>query len=309
MSPAQHLATKTLRQRDRFVMTSGISVGRFRLWRMNGHSQLKTLAAVPCHGACWSQVATLTLVRLRVRQADWLRKEFPLVNTKSKLEISAADDIALVHAAKEGDTAAFGELVNRYTQAAFRVAMHILNSREDAEDVVQEAFLSAFQHIDRFEERARFSTWLTRITVNAALVKLRSARRAVLVSTSQEAEDGTTLEDKIADWKPNAEQLYSRAELRKILARVIASLPHSYRVVFLFRDVEGLSTAETAEMLGLTVANVKSRLVRARLFLRDRLSRYFEQDREVPLPLLFGEQVGSDISQLLSTRNHSMPTF
>ena len=218
-----------------------------------------------------------------------------MTNRIQQSEYRTVEDIALVHAAKEGDTIAFGELVNRHTPAAFRAAMHIMNSREDAEDVVQEAFLSAFQHIDRFEERARFTTWLTRITVNAALVKLRGARRAVLVSTNQEMEDGTTVEDRVADWKPNAEQLYSRAELRDILERTIASLPHMYRVVFLFRDVEGMSTAETAEMLGLTTANVKSRLVRARLFLRDRLSRYFAHKQGPSSPSFFREQIASEL--------------
>jgi len=160
--------------------------------------------------------------------------------------------------------------------------------REDAEEVVQDSFFKAFQHLRDFEERARFSTWLTRITVNAALVKLRSLRRAATISMDQEANEGSTLADKVADWKPNPEQLYSRTELREILQRALASLPHSYRVVFLLRDVEGVSVADTAEMLGLSVPDVKVRLFHARLKLREHLSRYFERGRiatELSLPL------------------------
>ena len=207
---------------------------------------------------------------------------------KTQQDIETSDDVALVHAAKEGDMAAFEQLVTRHTAMIFRVAMHIMSSREDAEDIVQDAFLKAFQHLQRFEERSRFSTWLTRIAVNAALMKLRSSRRATTISIDQEADEGSTLADKVADWKPNPEQLFSRTELREILQRALASLPDSYRVVFLLRDVEGVSVADTAEMLGLSVPNVKARLFRARLDLRDHLSRYFERGRnatESSLPL------------------------
>jgi RNA polymerase sigma-70 factor (ECF subfamily) len=198
---------------------------------------------------------------------------------KTQCELDASDDVALVHAAKQGDMAAFEQLVKRHTALIFRVAMHIMASREDVEDIVQDAFLSAFQHLQRFEERARFSTWVARIAVNTALMKLRSLRRVTTISIDQEAEEGGALADKVADWKPNPEQLYSRAELREILQQALASLPDGYRVVFLLRDVEGLSVADTAEMLGLSIPNVKARLFRARLKLRERLSPYFERSR------------------------------
>jgi RNA polymerase sigma-70 factor (ECF subfamily) len=207
---------------------------------------------------------------------------------KTQQDIDTSDDVALVHAAKQGDMAAFEQLVTRHTAMIFRVAMHIMSSREDAEDIVQDAFLKAFQHLQRFEERSRFSTWLTKIAVNAALMKLRSSRRATTISIDQEADEGSTLADTVADWKPNPEQLFTRTELREILQRALASLPNSYRVVFLLRDVEGVSVADTAEMLGLSVPNVKARLFRARLNLRDHLSRYFERGRnatESSLPL------------------------
>ena len=210
-------------------------------------------------------------------------------------ELDTCDDLALVHAAKQGDMAAFEQLVKRYTAMAFRVAMHIMNSREDAEDIVQDAFLKAYLNLERFEERSRFSTWLTRIAVNAALMTLRSSRRATTVSIDQEADEGNPLADKVADWKPNPEQLYSRTELRAILQRALASLPHAYRVVFLLRDVEGVSIADTAEMLGLSIPNVKARLFRARLMLREQLSRYFARGSNVTRVSLPLKQIVSDL--------------
>ena len=216
-------------------------------------------------------------------------------NTKIQRELNPSDDLALVDAAKQGDMAAFEQLVKRHTAMIFRVAMHIMASPEDAEEVVQDAFLRAFQHLQDFEGRARFSTWLTRIAVNAALMKLRNLRRATTISLDQEADDGSTLADKVADWKPNPEQLFSRTELREILQRALASLPHSYRVVFLLRDVEGLSVADTAEMLGLSIPNVKARLFRARLKLREQLSRYFERGRNATRASLPLKQIVSDL--------------
>jgi RNA polymerase sigma-70 factor (ECF subfamily) len=162
--------------------------------------------------------------------------------------------------------------------------MHIMNSYEDAEEIVQDAFLRAFQHLHDFEERARFSTWLTRIAVNAALMKLRTLRRGTTISMNQEMEEGGTLADKVADWKLNPEQLYSQGELRAILQWALTSLPHGYRVVFLLRDVEGVSVADTAEMLGLTIPNVKARLFRARLKLREHLSQHFNRGSGAAAP-------------------------
>jgi RNA polymerase sigma-70 factor (ECF subfamily) len=214
---------------------------------------------------------------------------------KTQCALDTSDDIALVHAAKQGDMAAFEHLVARHTAMIFRVAMHIMASREDAEEVVQDAFLRAFQHLQDFEGRARFSTWLTRIAVNAALMKLRNLRRATTISLDQEADEGGTLADKVADWKPNPEQLFSRTELREILQRALASLPHSYRVVFLLRDVEGVSVADTAEMLGLSIPNVKARLFRARIKLREQLSRHFARGRNATGPLLPLKQIFSDL--------------
>lgn len=196
-----------------------------------------------------------------------------------KTQPTLNDETTLVRSAKAGDMAAFDQLIERHTAMVFRVAMHILASREDVEDVLQDSFLRAFQNLNGFEERARFSTWLTKIVVNSALMKLRSSRRWVTASLDEESEDASSLIDAVADWRPNPEQLYRESELREILERALASLPEGCRIVFALRDIEGLSTVETAEMLELNVNNVKSRLLRARLRLRSQLSQYFERNR------------------------------
>ncbi len=195
-------------------------------------------------------------------------------------ETKADDELALVHAAKAGDMEAFEQLVQRYDRNVFRIANHITRNTEDAEDVVQEAFLKAYQHLDRFQENSKFYTWLVRIAVNEALMKLRRRKSDRTVSIDQDVEtEEDTIPREIADWSPNPEQLYGTDELRDILTKTIQGLPPGFRTVFVLRDVEGLSTEETAEALDLSVPAVKSRLLRARLQLRERLSRYFKQKR------------------------------
>jgi RNA polymerase sigma-70 factor (ECF subfamily) len=202
-----------------------------------------------------------------------------MLTLMTHLDINTCDDITLVRAAKEGDIAAFEQLITRHTAMIFRIAMHILASREDAEDITQDAFLRAFQNLSTFEERSRFSTWLTRIAVNSALMKLRVLRRSTTTSLDEELDESSALVDTVADWRPNPEQLYRQTELNEILLAGLASLPEGCRSVFLLRDVEGFSTADTAEMLKLSIGNVKSRLLRARLKLRARLSKHFERDQ------------------------------
>ncbi len=189
-----------------------------------------------------------------------------------------SDELMLVRAAKNGDMGAFEELVKRYDRNVFRIAQHITQNREDAEDVVQDAFLKAYGNLNQFQEQSKFYTWLVRIAVNEALMKLRRRRPERMVSLD---EDVKTEEDSIprevADWSPNPEQQYNQAELKQILSKTINGLPPSFRTVFVLRDVEGLSTEETAEALNLSIPAVKSRLLRARLQLRERLSKYFKR--------------------------------
>ena len=200
------------------------------------------------------------------------------MTTNTKREQAASDDSGLVYSAKQGNMAAFEELVARHTPMIFRVAMHIAGSREDAEDIVQDAFFRAFQHLQQFEERARFSTWLTRLDVNEAFGKLRRSQRRPTIPIEDVAVDGMSLGDRIADWRPNPEQYYDASQLRDLLQKALVSLPDHYRVVFLLRDIEGLSIADTAGTLGLSVPCVKARLLNARLKLRENLSPHFDHN-------------------------------
>ena len=187
-------------------------------------------------------------------------------------------DVALVARARAGDVSAYDTLVRKYERQIFRIAQHITQNREDAEDVMQDAFLKAYEKLDQFQGNAKFYTWLVRIAVNESLMRLRKRRSGKMVSIDEdlETDEGTVPRD-LADWAPDPEQNYSTAELADILRRTIQGLPRGFRVVFALRDIEGLSTEETAEALGLSVPAVKSRLLRARLQLRERLSRYFRR--------------------------------
>ena len=189
-------------------------------------------------------------------------------------------DVALVASARTGDVQAFETLVNKYDRQIFRIAQHITQNREDAQDVVQDAFLKAYEKLDQFQGNSKFYTWLVRIAVNESLMRLRKRRTGKMVSIDDdiETEEGSVPRD-LADWSPNPEQNYGQAELAEILRKTIQGLPHGFRIVFVLRDVDGLSTEETAETLGLSVPAVKSRLLRARLQLRERLSRYFRQKK------------------------------
>jgi RNA polymerase sigma-70 factor, ECF subfamily len=190
-------------------------------------------------------------------------------------------DIALVERAKAGDSAAFEQLVRQYDRQIYRTALHITQNREDAEDITQDVFFKAFQKLEQFQGNSKFSTWLVRIAVNESLMRLRRRKTSKTVSMDQdvETEEGAIPRD-FAEWRPNPEQIFSQSELGDILRKTIAGLPPGFRTVFTLRDIENLSTEETAEALGLSVPAVKSRLLRARLQLRERLSRYFRKKKE-----------------------------
>jgi len=187
-------------------------------------------------------------------------------------------DEDLVQLAKSGDGGAFPELVKRYSRRIFRVARNITNHDEDSEDVLQETFMKAYTHLETFQGNSKFYTWLVRIAMNEALMKLRKRRTGKLVSLDEELSTGDdTMVREIAVWEGNPEDLYSQDELREILDKTIASLPEGFRTVFVLRDVEELSTEETAEALELSIPAVKSRLLRARLQLREKLTRLFKK--------------------------------
>ena len=200
-------------------------------------------------------------------------------NVRDKDE-AAIQEMALVQAAKAGDVQAFEQLIKKYDRNVFRIAQHITQNREDAEDVLQDAFLKAYENLEQFQGNSKFYTWLVRIAVNESLMKLRKRRTGKMVSIDEDiqTEEGS-MPREIADWSPTPEQNYRQSELADILQKTINGLPAGFRTVFVLRDVEGLSTEETAEMLNLSVPAVKSRLLRARLQLRERLNRYFKKKR------------------------------
>src|ERR1700757_3021498 len=199
---------------------------------------------------------------------------------QNKLTGPVSEELTLVQAAKRGDDSAFEELVRRYDRNVFRIAQHITQNREDAEDVVQDAFLKAYGNLHQFQGQSKFYTWLVRIAVNEALMKLRRRRPERTVSLDEDVKtEDDSLPREVADWSPNPEQQYSQSELHDILTKTIQGLPPSFRTVFVLRDVEGLSTEEAAEALDLSIPAVKSRLLRARLQLRERLNKYFRQSK------------------------------
>lgn len=188
------------------------------------------------------------------------------------------DEAALVNQARAGDAQAFSELVNQYERKIFRLAKHITGSDEDAEDVLQEAFLKAYEHLGEFQGNSKFYTWIVRIAVNEALMKLRKRKTDRTVPLDEPVDTGEeVMVREIAVWDVNPEQQYSQEELREILDKAIEGLRPVFRTVFVLRDIEELSTEETAEALGLSVPAVKSRLLRARLQLREKLTRMFKR--------------------------------
>lgn len=187
------------------------------------------------------------------------------------------DEHLLVSAAKRGDARAFEELVNRYEGKIFRLTMNITRNREDAEDAMQDAFLKSYAHLKDFQEDSRFYTWLVRIAANEALMRLRKRRpNQFSLDEPIEGEDDL-MPREIEDWGPSPEQHFAQSEMQEILSNVIDELEPDFRTVFVLRDVEELSTEETAKLLGISISAVKSRLLRARLKLRHKLNRYFRR--------------------------------
>ncbi|MGA8027447.1 MAG: RNA polymerase sigma factor [Bryobacteraceae bacterium] len=188
------------------------------------------------------------------------------------------DEAALVARAKAGDMSAFSDLVKHYDRRVFRMAKQITQNDDDAEDVLQETFLKAYTHLDSFQGNSKFYTWLVRIAVNEALMKLRKRRSDRTVPLDEPIDTGEDeMVREIAVWDENPEESYSREELAGILDQAIQSLKPAYRTVFILRDIEELSIEETAEALNLSISAVKSRLLRARLQLREKLTRQFKR--------------------------------
>jgi RNA polymerase sigma-70 factor (ECF subfamily) len=193
----------------------------------------------------------------------------------------ASDDLDLVHASKNGDIAAFEQLVKKYDRKLLRIAQSVTHNREDSQDAVQETLLKAYQNLAEFREDSRFSTWLIRITLNQSLMKLRRRNTTKEVSLDGDLQaDGDMLPRDVVDWTPNPEELYWTSELRDILTKTLEELPPISRTVFVLRDIEGLSIDQTAVVLNLSHSAVKARLWRVRLQLRERLNGYFSKQKE-----------------------------
>ena len=191
-------------------------------------------------------------------------------------EIVRDDEHLLVAAAKAGDNTAFEELVTRYEGKIFGLTMSITGNRADAEDATQEAFLKSYAHLATFQGDSRFYTWLVRIAANEALMRLRKRRPGEFsIDEPVSVADEDLMPRDLEEWRPNPEQQYAQAEIEQILGEAIEKLDADFRVVFLLRDVEEMSTEETAEALGMSIPAVKSRLLRARLKLRQKLNRHF----------------------------------
>jgi RNA polymerase sigma-70 factor, ECF subfamily len=187
-------------------------------------------------------------------------------------------DLALVARAKAGELDAFEALANRYERRVYALALRMLRHQQDAEDVTQQTFLSALENLGGFRGDASFATWLLRIATHAALKVIRKQKGLDTLSLEEATEetdgyDAIPHPEYIADWRQSPEQLVPKNEIQRLLDEALAKLDEKHRLVFLLRDVEGLSVKETAETLGLSEANTKVRLLRARLQLREHLTR------------------------------------
>jgi RNA polymerase sigma-70 factor, ECF subfamily len=191
--------------------------------------------------------------------------------------VARDDEHLLVAAAQAGDAAAFEELVSRYEGKIFRLTRNITGNHEEAEDAMQDAFLKAYAHLQDFHGNSRFYTWLVRIAANEALMRLRK-RRPNQFSLDEPIEGETDLFPReLEDWGPTPEQKYAQSEMQGIVSDMIDRLEPEFRIVLLLRDFEELSTQETADALGISISAVKSRLLRARLKLREKLNHHFRQ--------------------------------
>jgi RNA polymerase sigma-70 factor (ECF subfamily) len=207
------------------------------------------------------------------------------------VDASRQDETELVMRAQQGDRDALAEIVAAHQQKVYQVALRMCGNPHDAEETLQETFLSAMTALPRFEQRAKLSTWLYRIASNACLMRRRAAANhpevalveagdAPAVDSSDDEAGPLTSPRYFVDWSGLPEAMLLDTELREVLEAAIAGLPPDLRIVLIWRDLEGLSTAETADVVGISPANVKVRLHRARLQLRTALAAYFQDQIE-----------------------------
>lgn len=214
-----------------------------------------------------------------------MSSENPLISQTELAALGGVTDDVLVARAKQRDFDAFETLVERYQDKIYRLAFRFMRNETEAKEIVQETLLSVWRKLDGFKGDSQFSSWLYRVTANAALMRLRTQRRHPEVST-EELEPGYLERRDPAygqvtspgeNWARRPDDELQSGELRQQLQRAIDGLPEIYRTVFLIRDVDGFSTEETAEALGISVPTVKTRLHRARIALREAIGNYFEK--------------------------------
>jgi RNA polymerase sigma-70 factor (ECF subfamily) len=217
-------------------------------------------------------MTTMTAVESLLAQ-----KRMEITDSNSAATSVGSFEQDLIARVQAGQADAFYELVRPYERAVFLSALSLTRNDADAEEVAQEAMLKAFKYIGGFRREAKFSTWLIQIAINEAKMKIRKNRRHLYdsIEESQMSDDGEYIPKDFADWREIPSEALERKELRDALASALNSLPEKYRTVMMLRDVQQLSIAETAQVLGISEANVKTRLSRARLQTRDALAPGF----------------------------------
>lgn len=189
----------------------------------------------------------------------------------------AEDDLALVGRVLAGDRRAFEPLVRRHERRVYRVTLAVLGNTEDAEEAMQDAFVKAYRHLNQFRQESKFTTWLTRIAINEALQKKLSRKENVSLEDVRESE--LLLPSRDEPWRADPEKLYGKQEMKRLMESAIQSLDAIYRQAFVLRDVEDMSAQEAAEAAGIAVAAMKSRVLRARLMVREALAAKLEEPR------------------------------
>ncbi|HKW90216.1 MAG TPA: sigma-70 family RNA polymerase sigma factor [Candidatus Acidoferrales bacterium] len=200
-----------------------------------------------------------------------------MINPKKPSEAGAGEeDIALVERVLAGERRAFEPLVRRHERRIFRVVLAVLGNAEDAEEAMQDTFVKAFRHLGQFRRESKFTTWLTRIAVNEALQKRRARKEAVSLDETRDVEE-PFMPRRHENWQANPEKIYGKQEMRRLIESAIEALPEIYREAFVLRDVEEMSAEEAAEAVGIGVPALKSRLLRARLMVRETLAGWLEE--------------------------------
>ena len=200
-------------------------------------------------------------------------------NAETRSAPSLEEERGLLASARDGDAEAYVRLIKRYEQRIYRLALSVVGDHHDAEDVLQEVCLKAFTHLQGFRGDSSFFTWIARIAMNECYMRLRRRKTTASISLDEpiEGEDGSVLPIDVEDWRESPEKDFLKSELQELIARCLEKLDRTSRTVFMLRDIEQFTTEETAKLTGLTETNVKTRLHRARMKMREHLNGYFKR--------------------------------